>query len=303
MKRKSIQSICIILLVLGATAAQAGAAVFTVGKNGEENYSSIQEAVNNAQSGDTIIVSPGVYWENVNVGKQLSIISSSEQSGDMINRTYVIGATPTNDVFSVSSDNVTISGFHVIGGPGMDTYEAGIYLDGVQNCSLHNNTMILNNAGINLNNSKRNFLYNNFIGLGFIGIILTGSNENRLSDNEVMTNSQGILLDKSANNILTNNSLYMNKFGIYLNTSSGNAIYQNKFSNFQNALDEGTNTWNSSSAGNLWDDYKGNDTDGNGIGDTPYVVNETTKSIDYMPLANNISSNNIQESMSGNNNT
>jgi nitrous oxidase accessory protein len=70
MKRQIIQNICIVfLIVLGVTAAQASAAVLTVGINGKGNYTSIQEAVNNAQNGDTIVVSPGKYVENVNVNK------------------------------------------------------------------------------------------------------------------------------------------------------------------------------------------------------------------------------------------
>ncbi len=342
MKGKSIQSICIILLlVLGATATQAGAAVFTVGGNGAGNYTSIQEAVNNAQNGDTILVSPGVYRENVNVTKELSIISSTDLSGDTLNRTYVIGAIPANDVFSIRANNVRISGFYIAGGPsGMDMYgEVGLYLEGVQNCSLSNNTLILNDIGIGLNNSQRNILDNNLIGFGTSGIFLSRSNENLLSNNLATTNSQGIWMDNSTNNtllnntvdsnemglllgtsgmnmleynfisrnsngvilanmaesnVLVNNSLYMNGLGMYLNGSSGNTIYLNTFFNFLNAEDEGTNIWNSSSAGNLWHDYNGTDTDGNGIGDTPYVVNQTTGSIDYMPLVENVSSGDTQ---------
>ncbi|MGB9940679.1 right-handed parallel beta-helix repeat-containing protein [Methanosarcina sp.] len=342
MKGKSIQSICmVLLLVLGATATQAGAAVFTVGGNGEGNYTSIQEAVNNAQNGDTILVSPGVYRENVNVNKELSIISSTDLSGDTLNRTYVIGAIPANDVFSIRSNNVRISGFHIVGGPsGMDTYqEAGLYLEGVQNCSLSNNTLVLNDVGIGLNNSQRNIFDSNVIGLGTSGIFLSRSNENLLSNNFVVTNSKGIWMDNSTNNtlmnntvdsneiglflgtsrmnmleynfisrnsngvilanmaesnVLANNSLYMNGLGMYLNGSSGNTIYLNSFFNFLNAEDEGTNIWNSSSAGNTWSDYNGTDTDGNGIGDTPYVVNQTTGSIDYMPLVENVSTGDTQ---------
>jgi nitrous oxidase accessory protein len=348
MKVKLILNICIIFfLVLGITATQAGAAILTAGINDEGNYTSIQEAVNNAQNGDTIVVSPGIYRENINVTKEIAIISNPDLSDDKINRTYIIGAVPANDVFSVRSNNVRIAGFHIVGGSsGMDMYqEAGLSLEGVQNCSLNNNTLVLNDLGIELNNSQGNFLDNNKICLGSTGIILSGSNENKLSNNVVVTNDEGILLENSINNalmnntaesndvgiflsasrtnmlgynsisrnnngvvlnnkadsnVLTNNSLYMNGLGIYLNESTGNMIYLNKFFNFVNAVDEGTNSWNDSSAGNKWNDYNGTDADGNGIGDAPYVVNQTTGSIDYMPLANNVSSGNTQGNVSGN---
>jgi len=349
MKGKPIQSICIaLLLVLGVASTQADAAVFTVGSNGEGNYTSIQEAINNAQNGDTILVSPGVYRENVKVNKEISIISSTDLSGDMMNRTYVIGAIPAEDVFTIRSNNVTISGFYIAGGPsGMDMdREVGISLEGVQNCLISNNTLILNDIGIGLSNSHFNHLDNNLIGFGASGIYLTQSNENELSNNVATINNHGIHIDNSTNNtlmgntvesneigillstsrmntlennfvlrndngivldntaesnFLTNNSIYMNGIGIYSSGSSGNTIYLNDFFNFFNAEDEGTNTWNSSSAGNTWNDYNGTDADGNGIGDTPYVVNETTGNIDYMPLVENVSSEETLENTNENN--
>jgi nitrous oxidase accessory protein len=349
MKGKPIQSICIaLLLVLGVASTQADAAVFTVGSNGEGNYTSIQEAVRNAQNGDTILVSPGVYRENIKVDKGLTILSSTDLSGDMMNRTYVIGAIPAEDVFTIRSNNVTISGFYIAGGPsGMDMdREVGISLEGVQNCLISNNTLILNDIGIGLSNSHFNHLDNNLIGFGASGIYLTQSNENELSNNVATINNHGIHIDNSTNNtlmgntvesneigillstsrmntlennfvlrndngivldntaesnFLTNNSIYMNGIGIYSSGSSGNTIYLNDFFNFFNAEDEGTNTWNSSSAGNTWNDYNGTDADGNGIGDTPYVVNETTGNIDYMPLVENVSSEETLENMNENN--
>ena len=69
-------------MCLGQQLTPAGAAVITVDSNGGGNYSSIQEAVNNAQNGDTILVSPGVYQENVEVNKELTILSNSALSGN-----------------------------------------------------------------------------------------------------------------------------------------------------------------------------------------------------------------------------
>lgn len=327
----TLNMFAILLLILVIGTIQASAAVITVGSNGGENYTSIQEAVNNAQNGDTILVKQGVYNENVKVNKEVSIISNSASEGQN-KRTYVLGAVPDDDVFSVNSDNVTISGFYISGGPsGKNLYEVGIYLEGADNCSLANNALILNDVGIALNNSQRNHINDNMVGIGFSGIVLADSNDNNLSDNWLATNGDGILLNNAVNNTIFNNTASANGIGIYLRTSqrnmivsnlmsrndygiigemaeyntvisnslsqnglgayfsksSNNTIYQNEFSNFRNVLDEGMNIWNSSSAGNIWSNYTGGDANGDGIGDTSFVINETTGSIDYMPLVVN----------------
>jgi parallel beta-helix repeat protein len=346
MKGKSIQNICIIFLfVLGATVTQAGAAVITVDNIGGGSFSSIQEAVNNAQNGDTILVSPGIYRENIAVDKELKILSNSTLSGDQTNRTYIIGAASESNVFDIHSNNVEIGGFYILGGSsGVTPQEVGINLEGVSNCSLNNNVLVLNDLGILLKGSKGNYLDGNLVSLslGIEGISLVDSQDNILSNNIVVTNNHGISLNNSANNTLinntadsnvigvflgmsqrntlaynlisrnaygilgkvaesntlTNNSLYQNSFGVNFTESTNNAIYGNEFVNFFNAMDDGNNFWNSSSEGNLWDKYTGNDTDGNGIGDTPYVINQTTGSIDYMPL---VKEGNNSDGMGGNN--
>ena len=120
-----------------------------------------------------------------------------------------------------------------------------------------------------LNNSVNNTLVNNTAGSNAIGIFMGTSQENKLAYNIISKNSYGISGQNAQFNSLFNNSLYLNDIGVDLNESSNNAIYQNEFINFLNAVDNGNNIWNSTEAGNYWDNYTGNDTDGNGIGDTP----------------------------------
>lgn len=220
----------IFLLLLGIVTAQASAAVITVDSNGGADYTSIQEAVNKAEDGDTILVNPGIYNENIKVNKEVSIIANSNSENQSA-RTYVLGKISDDDVFFVNSSNVTISGFCISGGPASgDLYEVGIYLEGIDNCSLNKNSLILNDIGIVLNDSQRNNINRNLVSTGYSGIVVVGSSENELSDNWITTNDEGILLNNSVNNTIFNNTANANGIGIYLGTSERNELSSNLIS-------------------------------------------------------------------------
>jgi len=71
-----------------------------------------------------------------------------------------------------------------------------------------------------------------------------------------------------------------------------NMIYYNNFiNNSQNFISghliydpDSANIWDNSSIGNYWSDYNGTDSDGDGIGDTPYIMDENNQ--DNYPLMN-----------------
>ncbi len=81
------------------------AKVITVGPpDSGADYSSIQEAVKNADPGDTILVYPGNYTEDVRVGVDSLCINASVTSEGVV---WLVGC------FQVGAYNVTIANFHV----------------------------------------------------------------------------------------------------------------------------------------------------------------------------------------------
>ncbi|MGB9853630.1 MAG: NosD domain-containing protein [Candidatus Bathyarchaeales archaeon] len=132
-----------------------------------------------------------------------------------------------------------------------------------------------NNTVISANQLKNNTL----------SIFIYSSYNNTVSTNYIENStSSGISLSSSSKNIIYRNNLANNTVGISLSDSSDNMIYNNNFvGNAQQVqTDKSINLWNSASSGNHWSNYQGVDSDNNGIGDTPYIIDENNK--DEYPL-------------------
>ena len=193
----------------------------------------------------------------------------------------------------------------------------GIYLESSDNNQLINNAVLGNSYGIDLTFSKNNSLEANNANLNYYGTSMWASDNNTASNSDSSLNLLGILLLASENNKLINNTVLTNLYGVNLMAEStgigdktgpsenilasniisynlgtgilfdesyGNLIYNNSFDNIWNVEDESLNTWNSSEIGNYWSDYEGEDADGDGVGDTPYLINSHTGSMDYLPV-------------------
>ncbi|WP_440955734.1 right-handed parallel beta-helix repeat-containing protein [Methanosarcina sp. Mfa9] len=233
-----------------------------------------------AKDGDTIIVYSGTYEENVDVNKELTIISQSGNPED----TVVQALDEYTYAFNVTANNVTISGFRLVGYDDDD----GIILYGVQHnnisnnefsgckidlSSSENNTVSNNSVSTNveahLYNSNNNLLINNIFSGFETGFSMIDSDNNILKGNSIGGCDQGLIITGSSNNTFDNNSIHGYWEGIYIyppsnnNTlvnnyisayegsiaiysSYNNLIYNNYFdtSAIFNAGDDGNNSWN-----------------------------------------------------------
>ena len=203
--------------------------------NTSENFSSIQGAINDpdTRDGNLIEVEDGVYYENVEVTKSLTLRSKNGSAN------CIIQAERENDyVFEITADHVCISGFTVKGG------KVGMYLS-ANYCNVSNNICSYNRDGIHLEDSNDNNISNNICSNNRRGIRLADSNNNTISNNKCSSNDgPGIALDGS-NNRLTGNSMIEN----------GIVIMGGSLSDYTHEIDE-SNTVNEKPV-YYWKDVKG----------------------------------------------
>lgn len=129
-----------------------------------------------------------------------------------------------------------------------------------------------------------------------IGMYIWTTN-NTITGNSVAGNIVGVLLSGSGNDII-GNYIADNTRGIFFGTNERGSIplnltvSRNSFCNntehFSGCvckeynMTEEPHTWDNGEEGNYWDNYNGTDADGDGIGDTPYVIDVLNK--DRYPL-------------------
>ena len=166
--------------------------------------------------------------------------------------------------------------------------QAGINLSLSSNNNVTKNNITNNNwCGIRLFSSSNNSISgNNVTENGWSSICLYKSSNNTIFRNNVTENGWlGIELDYSSNNNIIGNDIAGNDwYGIDLDHSSNNAIYHNNFvDNSEQVYSyDSANVWDDGVEGNYWSDYNGTDSDNDGIGDSPYEIDENNA--DHFPL-------------------
>jgi len=210
-----------------------------------QDYPTISDAVSHASVGDTILVQGGVYNENVQIDKPLTL-QGQNQADTVIVGT---GGSTAHAVLTLAADDVKVSGFTITSQSYSNTsqYAYGIWVEG-DNCTISNNT--IENTYIGLWGStptSTTITQNTITGNIKDGIRFYGSSQNTISDNNITGNAVSGIAINGYLNTITNNSITNNFRGIGLGASYsvlfGNNIQSNQesgifLSGSQNAIAE-----------------------------------------------------------------
>lgn len=202
-----------------------------VGGFGPGNYTSIQNAINNATNGDTIFVYNGTYNENIDTKlKKISLIGQSRES------TFIKGQT-TDPVVRIGTSDTSIEGFFISGSSDEIIVQVATLCN---NVSITNNAMEKGIQGIVLTppTSRITIMDNTIFNMTYIGIQVQTSTYSHIEGNFITDNGkQGIDLSISSNhnsilnNIITNNGeegIAIGGLGSSENVIQGNVVGSNK---------------------------------------------------------------------------
>jgi len=265
MAKKIILTICIII---GFTIMSFSVNAKTITVGNDQDYQTIQNAVDIASDRDTIYVLNGIYTGNIEIDKSITLEGQDKEN-------TIIDGNSYGTCIEISVDDVIITNF-TIQNSGSFTYDAGIgifgkAIDFIENCIIENN-IIKNNLryGLSLSCCKNNIIRNNiFENNSHEGIQITyQSNNNTIINNNFKNNRYGISIEAT---YCCNNIFYHNNFieNWHFNAHDGLMSYDYSNNKWVESIN---NSWYNEEIkeGNYWSDYNGSDLNGDGVGDTVY---------------------------------
>ena len=268
-----------------------------------DDFSSIQEAIDTASDGDTVYVKTGAYHENVRINKSISLI------GENVDSTVIDGNPPEGYriPITIESDNVSVSGFKILYGFN------GIGVGAVKFCSISGNRISGNQHGVVLVKSsycnvtknyfeliglssaiQLNYAHNNLVSGNYIdncteGIQIWQSSYNKTVTENTIKNCKdvAIRLQNADNNTITRNDVSNSGTGTTIYVANNNTITKNNYVNNLEQFPSGDWEWYAKTWGyngsqniinnNYFSDYTGADSNADGLGDTPYIINQDNK--------------------------
>jgi parallel beta-helix repeat protein len=181
----------------------------------ENPYQTIQEGINHAKNGDTIIINSGVYKENPVVNKTITL------KGNQKNTIYIDG-NYLPYILYIQENNVSIQdiSFQNSGG---NLYDSGILIESSNN-SIINCQFYRTKTGIRVNNQLNTTIYQCRFYTNGEGIYLSESNDSIINNCSFFHNGFGIYISRMKNIIISNCNAHTNGIGFIIEKSSNFTI-------------------------------------------------------------------------------
>ena len=219
--------LCIIPSYAGSTVKQPIMHPFDgdtlyVGGSGSGNYSTIQDALNNASNGDIIYIFSGLYEENIIIDTSVILVGENRN-------TTIIDGCRNDNVMSIYSDDVKVEEITIQNAKN-DFYHSGIKITDAYNVSIINNNIQNNHGfGISIHDAidAEILIEGNLINNNSYGIYIIESSNFDISSNSILNNSDGIYVVQSNNIKFINNTIHNYGLGIHISNSFDIIIYQN----------------------------------------------------------------------------
>ncbi len=187
-----------------------------------QDYLTIQEAINSVEDGVIIIVSPGIYPENIDFNQKIITVQSiNPNDPEIVKRTVIDGEGKSSVItFKNVESGAILAGFTIKNG--IYEYGSGIYIDNssptiIQNIIIDNKAINHGGgAGIYIDNNSsptiiNNIISNNSAEWGAGGIYINNNSSPTINNNKILNNiGDGIDICHSSpiieDNIISNNS-------------------------------------------------------------------------------------------------
>ncbi len=211
-------------LVMTILPENVRASTLYVGGSGPGNYTKIQDAIDNASSGETIYVYNGTYYENIVVDKSLSLV------GEDRNTTMIDGNGIGTVIYSMTANWLNITEF-TITNSGSGLFDAGMKIYSSQRGYIANNNILNNKEGIFLASSSHVTIANNTVSLSDgMGIELNVCTHIVITNNSVLSNgAHGVWPNFSDNIVVMDNDLSWNSnHGLYIGTGDNFTVSGNR---------------------------------------------------------------------------